>query len=293
MSITLSIVTPTYNQDQYIGQTIESILSQKGDFYIDYIIINDGSTDTTQSIIEKYDTLVKSGSWPVQCLGISYRYVNRKNGGQTSAINQGLRMSRGYACAWMNSDDYYMPGAFSQVSRMFDDNPDIDFIYADCLKVYSNGRAPSIEPRPREQEDFESLRTRGNSFALNFFTKRIIEKVGYPDESFSYCMDLDLWFRIFRVSKAKYLPYTVGAFRIWEKSKTSTSQDKFALERKRIAKKYGGNLIPAKKIYALRGRMKILDGFKQKFPQAYAMQKKLFYQLLDLFKYRGSTMFKQ
>ncbi len=286
MPITLSIVTPTYNQDAYIGQTIESILSQEGDFYIDYLIINDGSTDTTLSIIEKYDRILKNKLWPVKCLGISYRYVTRKNGGQTSAINMGLRMAQGYACAWMNSDDYYMPGAFSEVSQAFENKPNIDFIYTDCLKVYNNGRAPSIDPRPRNDENFESLRTRGNSFALNFFTKKILDKVGYLDESLQYCMDLDLWFRIFKLSKAMYLPYTVGAFRIWEKSKTSMSQNKFTAERKIIAKRYGGNLIPAKKIYLIRGRIKLLDIFKRHMPGLYENLKRLFYSCIDIFTYK-------
>lgn len=286
MSITLSIITPTYNQDKYISQTIESILSQEGNFYIDYIIINDGSTDNTLPIIEKYDKLLRDKIWPTKCLGISYRYINRKNGGQTSAINQGLKMARGYVCAWMNSDDYYLPGAFNEVAKMFESNLNIDFVYTDCLKVHSSGRAPSIEPRPRENENFESLRTRGNSFALNFFTKRILDKVGYLDESLHYCMDLDLWFRIFKSSKAKYLPYTVGAFRIWEKSKTSTSQDGFAIERKILAKRYGGNIIPARKIYALRKKIRILNIFKEKTPKLYIHIKKISYKIIDIFKYK-------
>lgn len=286
MALTLSIITPTYNQSKYIGQTIESILNQEGNFYIDYIIVNDGSTDDTLSIIEKYNALLKNGLWPIKCKGISYRYWTRKNGGQTSAINEGLRVSRGYACAWMNSDDYYLPGAFAAVSNAFKENPDIDFIYTDCLRVFEDGRPSTIEPLPRPDETFESLRTRGNSFSLNFFTKKILEKIGYLDESLQYCMDLDQWFRILKVAKVKYLPYTVGAFRYWPKSKTATSQNKFAAERKLITKRYGGNIIPPRKIYQLRKKILSINWIQQKTPGFYKKLKDLFYKIIDLFHYR-------
>lgn len=287
MALTLSIVTPTYNQGKYISQTIESILSQEGNFYIDYIIINDGSTDNTISIIEKYDVLLKKNLWPIKCKGITLRYWTRENGGQTSAINEGLKVAKGYACAWMNSDDYYLPGAFSVISETFEQNQDIDFVYTDCLKIYEDGRPSTIEPRPRPNETFESLRSRGNSFSLNFFTKRILNKTGYLDESLQYCVDLEQWLRILKVAKVKYIPYVAGCYRYWPGSKTATQQSKFAEERKLILKKYGGNVIPPKKIYALRKRMRFLNHLQTRTPRLYSALKQAFYRLVDAFKYKN------
>ncbi|MBI1974280.1 MAG: glycosyltransferase [Candidatus Zambryskibacteria bacterium] len=286
--LTLSIVTATYNQSKYISQCIKSVISQEGNFYIDYIIINDGSTDDTASVIEKYDVTLKNGQWPVKCMGVEYRFVHRQNGGQASALNDGFRMAHGDIFAWMNSDDYYLPGAFQVVAKVFEEDPELDFIYTDCLKIYANGRPSSIEPRPRPNETFESIRTRGSSFSLNFFTKHILEKTGYLNESLKYCIDLDQWYRIFQVAKVKYVPYTAGAFRWHPLSKTATSQKKFAEERGILAKRYGGNIIPSRKIYKFRGKMKILDVMKQRFPKIYGVLKKIFYKIVDSFKYRNN-----
>ncbi|MFY9462106.1 MAG: glycosyltransferase family 2 protein [Candidatus Sungiibacteriota bacterium] len=284
--ITISIVTPTYNQAQFIGQTIESVLSQEGDFYIDYIIVNDGSTDNTLEVIEKYDKLIKDGAWPIKCGGISYRYWTRPNGGQTSAINEGLKAAKGEVLAWMNSDDYYMPGVFGKVAQAFANKPELDFLYGDSLKIFEDGRPQKIEPRPRPDETFETLRTRGNSFGFNFFSKKISNRVGYLDESLRYCMDLELWLRIFKTGKVIYLPETIGAFRVWGGSKTTTQHKKFAEERKLIAKRYGGNVISPHAIYAWRGRTAFaLDVLQKKTPRLYEAIKKAFYAAVDQLKY--------
>ncbi|MBI2639340.1 MAG: glycosyltransferase [Candidatus Sungbacteria bacterium] len=284
--ITISIVTPTYNQARFIGQTVESILSQEGDFYIDYIIVNDGSTDNTLEVIEKYDKLMKTGKYPIKCKEISYRYWTRPNGGQTSAINEGLKAAKGSVLAWMNSDDYYMPGVFEKVAKVFTDDAELDFLYGDSLKIFEDGRPPKAEPKPRPDETFESLRTRGNSFGFNFFSKKIIDKVGYLDESFRYCMDLELWHRIFQSGKVKYIPGTIGAFRVWEGSKTTTQQKKFAEERRIIAERYGGNIISPHSIYALRSRAAFtLNAFQRKTPHLYETCKKALYAAVDRLKY--------
>jgi glycosyltransferase involved in cell wall biosynthesis len=293
MATTISIVTPTYKQPQFVAQTIESILSQEGNFYIDYIVINDGSPDNTKEIIEKYDNLIKSGKWPIKCLGLTYRCISRENKGQTKTINEGFEMSRGEILAWMNSDDYYMPGAFQAVVESYEKNPDVDLIYGDTLKLYEDSSRPNtIEPRPRQNETLESLRTRGSSILLNFFTRRILDKVGLPDESYNYCMDLDLWFRILSVGRSVYIPSTLGAFRLWSGSNTMTKQKLFNEERERIAKIYGGNIIPNKKIYKLRDKIPGVNVLQKKLPKAYICLKSFFYYFVDLFKYNPKQKIK-
>ena len=288
--LTISVVTPTYNQVQFIGQTIESILSQEGDFYIDYIIVNDGSTDNTLEVIEKYDKLLKEQKWPVKCKGISYRYWTRKNGGQTSAINDGLRAAKGEVLAWMNSDDYYMQGIFEKVARVFASDPELDFLYGDSLKIFEDGRPSKIEPKPRPDETFESVGTRANSFGFNFFSKKIVEGVGYLDESLQYAVDLDLWLKMFKIGKVQYLPITFGTYRMWAGSKTATQQKKFTEERKLIAKRYGGNVVSPLTIYAWRGKAApVLDIFQKKTPRFYEACKRALYAAIDRRKYTPET----
>ncbi len=283
---TLSIVTPVYNLEQYVAQTIESVISQEGDFFIDYIVIDDGSIDSSLEIIKKYSQLIESGKWNIKCRGINFRYFTGPNHGQTQAYNRGFRISTGQLCAWMNADDYYMPGIFQKISSLYNKNPDIHFIYGNCLKVYGMGiKESSTEPLPRPDETLKSLLTRGNSFDLCFFSKDIFDEVGPLDESLKYCVDLDFWFRIFAKSKVVYLPETIGAFRLRNESNTMTKRSQFAEERKMLAKRYGGNIIPARNIYKLRGKIYILNTLQKASPLTYSILKKLFYKLVDLFKY--------
>lgn len=286
---TISVITPTYNQAQFIGETIESVLSQEGDFFIDYIVVNDGSTDNTLSILEKYNERIKGGAWRARCAGVTYRYFTKKNGGTASAINEGLRKAQGEVLGWICSDDYYMPGAFSAVVKAFTGDPALDFIYGDSLKIYDDGRPPKREPRPRPDETFESLRTRGNSFGFNFFSKRIFERTGFFDESFNYCWDLDQWMRIFKVGKTAYLPITLATFRIWSGSKTGSKEKKFAEERRIIRERYGGNVISPHAIYRLRGKIaRPMDILQKKAPRFYNILKKTLYTAIDKYKYKST-----
>jgi len=283
--ITFSIVTPVYNGEKYLRQTIESVISQKGSFCIDYIIIDDGSTDGSLGIIKGYDDLLRTQKIKPKCLGITFRFITGPNRGQSRAYNTGFLMATGELMAWMNADDYYLPGTFEYTAKFYKENSPVDFIYGDCLKVYTDGRAPTIYPKPRPDESLVSLRSRGNSFDLCFFTKHIFEKVGPLDESLKYCMDLDLWFKIFAVGSTKYIPRTIAAFRIWPGSNTSTQQTKFAEERKLIFKKYGGNIIAPKKIYSLRKKLRFLNKIQNRAPILYSTLKWSFYKIVDLFKY--------
>jgi glycosyltransferase involved in cell wall biosynthesis len=287
MATTLSIVTPVYNGERYLAQTIESVLSQEGDFYIDYIIIDDGSTDNSLEIIKKYNALIQNKKWPTKCLGMNFSYRTGPNRGQTSAYNTGFKMAKGDLLAWMNADDYYLPKTFSAIAKYYEDDPSVDFFYGDCLKIYEGATHREALSKPNPNESLENLKTRGNSFDLCFFTKRIFEQVGPLDENLHYCIDLDFWFKVFAVGKIKYVPWTIAAFRIWKGSKTGSQQDKFTAERKLIFKKYGGNLIPPKKIYGLRKKIPAIDLIQQKTPRIYKILKNMFYRIIDQFKYKS------
>src|SRR5687768_13106779 len=94
-----SVVTPSYNQGRFLAQTIESVLSQEGDFTIDYVISDGGSTDESVEVIKAYEA--KLASWPVRCRGISYRWWSARDGGQTDAIQKGFAAATGDVLAWM------------------------------------------------------------------------------------------------------------------------------------------------------------------------------------------------
>jgi len=289
MAKTITIVTPSLNQGQFIEQTIKSVLSQKGDFFIDYIIADGGSTDNSIEIIKKYEKLLKEKKYPVMCNGIEYRWWSKPDKGQANAFNMGFKIAKGEILSWVNSDDYFFPDVFEKVAQVFENDRELDLIYGDCQKIHEGKKVSSIFPKPRPDETLKSLKELGNSFILSFFTKKILEEVNYIDESLNYCIDLDLWFKIFEKGKTAYLPVIIGSFRIWGNSKTKTSQQEFAKERKLLRKKYGGNIIPSRSIYQFRKKISgILNIIQKRTPLFYEKLKKLFYTIINLFKYKAN-----
>lgn len=134
-----SIITPSFNQGKYISQTIESVLSQAGNFFIEYIIADGGSTDNSVEVIKHYEKLLKNGQFPVACNGIEYRWWSHKDYGQSNAINSGLAVARGDVLAWLNSDDYYEDGALKKVATFFDLHPGFDLLYGSGFMVDEPG----------------------------------------------------------------------------------------------------------------------------------------------------------
>ena len=108
-----SIVTPSLNQRPYIQETMESVLSQEGDFEIEYFVVDGGSSDGSVELIRQCAEKVSSGNRPVRCRGITMEWISEKDHGQSEAINKGLRRATGDFVSYLNSDDLYFPGALS------------------------------------------------------------------------------------------------------------------------------------------------------------------------------------
>jgi len=123
-----SIITPVYNGEKYIAKTIESILSQKGDFEIEYIITDGASTDKTIQIIKSYVNLVNKGRYPLHCKKIMIRWFSEKDNGMYDAIEKGFAHSTGEVMAYINADDIYLPQAFATVAEIFVQYPDIEWV---------------------------------------------------------------------------------------------------------------------------------------------------------------------
>ena len=110
----ISIVTPNYNQGEYIEQTIKSVIKQEGDFQIEYIIVDGGSSDSSLDIIKKYDLIIKE-NFP----NIQFKWISEKDNGMYDAIVKGFSIATGDIYAWINGDDYYLPGAFQYITDIF------------------------------------------------------------------------------------------------------------------------------------------------------------------------------
>lgn len=123
-----SIVTPSYNSQRFIRETVESVINQKGDFEIEYLIVDNFSTDQTKQIVNEYLDLLASGEFPIKCNGVKMKFVSDSDASMYEAIQKGFAQATGDIYAWINSDDIYLPGAFDIIQRTFSKFPQIQWL---------------------------------------------------------------------------------------------------------------------------------------------------------------------
>lgn len=119
MPSVFSVVTLTSNSMEYLDETIQSVISQKGDFFVDYIVIDNCSTDGTLDLLKKYHTEISNGNFTCNCEGVTFRFFSEKDDGMYDALVKGMRISKGDYFSYINSDDFYLPNAFATVDRAF------------------------------------------------------------------------------------------------------------------------------------------------------------------------------
>lgn len=133
-----TIVTPTYNMARWLPETIESVLSQEGDFEIEYIVVDGNSTDETLTILEGYKQRLDSGNYPVRCKNISMHILSRLPTGMYAAINAGFAEATGEVYAWINSDDIYVSGAFERMRQVFETFSEVVWAKGTCAVIDTN-----------------------------------------------------------------------------------------------------------------------------------------------------------
>ena len=204
----VSIVTPSYNQAQFIEETIRSVLLQ-GYPNLEYIVIDGGSTDGSVDIIRRYE------HW------LAY-WVSELDRGQSHAINKGWARARGDILAWLNSDDFYQPGAVQAAVRYLLDHPDVSMVYSDNFRCDVFGRPLGVyRSGPFDLRIALSGKGVHISQPTTFIRREILERIGPVEESLHLAMDADLFFRIASVGKLGYIPNRVLATgRIHQSAKT-------------------------------------------------------------------------
>jgi len=203
----ISVITPSYNQGQFIEETIQSVLNQKYP-NLEYVIIDGGSTDNSVEIIKKYEKY------------LTY-WVSEKDRGQTDAIVKGFKRSSGTFLTWLNSDDTYLNGVLTTIGETVAMNPDADVIYGDYVITDQKGR-PILQKKEIEF-DFDVMLYGVNMIGqpAAFFSRKIYDKAGGLDISFNYFMDVELWLRIANNNgKFKHIKKMIATYRFHPNSKT-------------------------------------------------------------------------
>lgn len=114
------IVTPSFNRVEYLDDTIRSVVSQKGDFEIEYIIQDASDDPATIKLLKDWKQRERAGELETRCRKLSLKIFFEKDQGMYDAINRGFAAGTGDIMAWINSDDMYYPGAFQAVAQVFD-----------------------------------------------------------------------------------------------------------------------------------------------------------------------------
>lgn len=222
-SLNISIITPSFNQAQYLEATITSVLGQ--DYpNLEYIVIDGNSTDGSQEIIKRYEN------------HLAY-WVSESDGGQVEAINKGLAKATGEIIAYINSDDLYLPGAFSAVANYFIDHPSCNWLCGDSI-LFGAGKKTELVQANVPRTVAQCLSWAYTAPQPGMFWRRELVVNGF-DPAWNYCFDHELYVRLLLSGhKCAHLPLPVAAYRFHSLSKTVADAWRFGDEFDLIAQQY-------------------------------------------------------
>ena len=202
----VSIVTPSYNQGQFIEETLQSVRMQ--DYQnIEHIIIDGSSTDDTLSVLRRYESTY------------NMRWISEPDKNHAEALCKGFRQARGHILAWLNSDDLYLPGAISQAVAAFREHPSADLIYGDVIII--DGEGEEIGRRRLTRMDAYDFLGQGNCLAqpATFWTRDIYDRVGGIDSTYYFQMDLEYFIRVASAGRLQHVRSWLAKIRIHPEGK--------------------------------------------------------------------------
>jgi glycosyltransferase involved in cell wall biosynthesis len=201
----VSVVMPSFNQAQFIEETIRSVLLQNYP-NLQFIIIDGGSTDGSVEVIRQY------APW------ISY-WKSERDRGQSHAINKGIKRCTGQVVHWINSDDLLLPSALSTVAESFVNVPERRLVTGQARLIDGQSRAIGhLNSSFSSWSDFVTRRCNIAQVAT-FFDRGLFDELGVIDERIEYCMDSDILLRFTREYAPLILPSYLAAFRSYGRNK--------------------------------------------------------------------------
>lgn len=219
----ISIVTPSFNQAEFLPRTLASVAGQRYP-RVEHIVMDGGSTDGSANIIEEFSS-------QLAC------WESEADRGPAHAISKGFQRATGEILSWLNSDDMLADGALDLVARTFRDNPEFDVVFGNALYVDGEdkpilmdhgayktalyfGKVQPVSTIPAYWSYVHAVPQ-----PTVFFRKRILEKAGNPDEEYTCIFDFELFFRFCMVGKLLKIERTLAFYRIHEGAKTSEWSD--------------------------------------------------------------------
>jgi glycosyltransferase involved in cell wall biosynthesis len=202
----ITIITPSFNQGQYIEDTIKSVLDQAYPD-LEYFVIDGGSTDNTLEVIKKYSDR------------ITY-WISEKDSGQSNAINKGFRKATGDIINWINSDDQLMPGSLHAIAGYFNQHKDVTLIHG-RIEYFGEGitsfTSANLSAANLEQKYMAHICM---PQPASFYRKQLLDEQGLLDESLHFSMDTDLFVRAGLHYKILQVEDVFSRFRLHAASKS-------------------------------------------------------------------------
>lgn len=237
----ITIVTPSLNQGAFIEQCLQSVLSQEYPL-LELIVIDGGSTDGTVEVLRRLESRL-------------HCWVSEPDKGQSDAINKGFRRAHGEVVAWLNSDDFLLPGALQAVAKAYAENPEAPFYYGDGLRVGLDGQGGKrFFPNGVVPFNREAL-ARGLNYILQpatFISHKHLRAIGELDASLKYAMDTDLWLRLSARGTPVPVDACLAASREYAATKTASGAFARVEEIRRVAERHAREtLSPGTLLYFL------------------------------------------
>ncbi|MFN8559230.1 MAG: glycosyltransferase family 2 protein [Dehalococcoidia bacterium] len=224
MALKISIVTPSYNQAEFLEATLLSVLNQ-GYPNLEYIVIDGGSSDGSVEILERYRPR------------LSY-LVSERDKGQTDALIKGFARATGDVLAWLNSDDLYEPWTLRQVAAFFTRRPAARFVFGDARWVDRAGRFL----RPKREIPFNRFLWLHSYNYIpqpsTFWRRNLYQQVGGLDPAFDLAMDADLWARFSNVTPLHHVPRSWSRMREYPEQKNQKRRVQSDAEDRRVRERF-------------------------------------------------------
>ena len=221
----ITVVTPSFNQAQFLERTLNSVLSQ-GYADLEYLVLDGGSTDGSAAILERYaDQLAFWRSAPDR--------------GQAAALREGFARATGEVLCWINSDDTLERGALERVGRLFAERPEVDLVYGGLRSIDAHDRRLFTQWAALDLPTlvYESAFT---SQPASFWRRAVYEKAGGVDESYRFAMDYDLLIRMLLAgARPLKIRPVLASYRIHPATKSSNLQKVSAEEVARTIARHG------------------------------------------------------
>jgi glycosyltransferase involved in cell wall biosynthesis len=232
----VTVVTPTYNMGRFLGETMESVLSQ--DYpNIEYIVLDAGSEDETIDVLRDFER-----RYPGR-----FSWVSEPDKGQSDAINKGYKQAHGEIFTFLNSDDTYLPGAVSAAVEAFRQHPEAAVVYGDAW--YTDEQNRIIKQYPVDPYDYERLG--GLCFICQpaaFLRAEAYGAVGGLNTDLHLTLDYDLWLKISAHYPMFKIDREMANSRMWSDNKTLSRRRTTFREVVRILRRHRG-YVPLNWVY--------------------------------------------